>query len=136
MPSELFAFSADSLPALLAAVSSFIRELTTAIASQDQIPLHRVAYVHHQKHGGLNGRLRVAIVATDAADLLAKLQRFVAAYSDTNNAAKPLPPGIHFALEPLGPSAPVAILFPGQGSQFPNMLRDLAIEFGEVSTLF
>ena len=121
---------------LLAALSSFIRELTTAIASRDQIPLHRVAYVHHQKHGGLNGRLRVAIVATDAADLLAKLQRFVAAHSETSNAAKPLPRGIHFAFEPLGPSAPVAVLFPGQGSQFPNMLRDLSVEFGEVSTCF
>src|SRR3954471_14074408 len=58
--SELFAFSADSLPALLATVSSFIQDLSEAIRTHDLVPLHRVAYAQHLKHGGLSGKMRVA----------------------------------------------------------------------------
>ncbi|HEX4412629.1 MAG TPA: beta-ketoacyl synthase N-terminal-like domain-containing protein, partial [Lacipirellulaceae bacterium] len=134
--SELIAFSADNLPVLLVTVSSFVRDLSAAIAAEEQIPLHRVAYGQHLKHGALGGRLRLAVVASEAADLLAKLQHFVATCSDSTPATMRMPPGIHFAMEPLGPTAPVAVLFPGQGSQFPNMLRDLAVEFVEVSSCF
>src|SRR5262249_14389577 len=45
-------------------------------------------------------------------------------------------PGIFYDDQPLGRGTPLAFLFPGQGAQFPNMLRDLAIEFAEVSDCF
>ncbi len=132
---ELFAFSGESLPSLLAAVTAFLGQLTAALESRETIPLHGLAYAQHLKHGGLNGKLRLAVVAEDAAVLRDQLQRFIAACGNGAPLQK-LPLGIHFTSEPLGPAAPIAILFPGQGSQAPNMLRDLAVEFSDVSTRF
>ncbi len=39
------------------------------------------------------------------------------------------PRGVYFAEEPLRESPGLAFLFPGQGSQYPNMLADLAMAF-------
>ena len=47
-----------------------------------------------------------------------------------------LPPGMHFATTPLAVARPLTFLFPGQGSQFPDMLRDVAVEFAEVAECF
>jgi acyl transferase domain-containing protein len=46
------------------------------------------------------------------------------------------PRGIIFATQPAWAGAPVAFLFPGQGSQAPGMLQELAVIFPEVRQAF
>jgi acyl transferase domain-containing protein/NAD(P)H-dependent flavin oxidoreductase YrpB (nitropropane dioxygenase family) len=50
-------------------------------------------------------------------------------HAHLDNPSRPLPPGAFFSAEPLGREGKVAGLFAGQGSQYPNMLRDLAFTF-------
>ena len=70
---------------------------------------------------------RLAVVATSADDLSAKLAKAKTALE----AKQPLndPQGIYLAYGPA--RGKVAFLFPGQGSQKPHMLRDLALNFPE-----
>ena len=46
------------------------------------------------------------------------------------------PRGVAFEAKPPWAGAPVALLFPGQGSQSPGMLRELAVVFPEVREVF
>jgi acyl transferase domain-containing protein/NAD(P)-dependent dehydrogenase (short-subunit alcohol dehydrogenase family) len=69
----------------------------------------------------------LAIVAKDAADLQAKLAK---ALEFLSGQAKAVPPGV-FHGAPTESAGKVALLFPGQGSQYPGMLRELAVHFDE-----
>ncbi len=44
--------------------------------------------------------------------------------------------GLYYFAEPLGPQGKVAVLFPGEGAQYSNMLSDLCIHFPEVRAAF
>ena len=50
--------------------------------------------------------------------------------------APKLAPGVFYTRRALGAGSPIAFLFPGQGSQYPNMMRDLASGLDEVATCF
>lgn len=87
-------------------------------------------------------KLRLAIIATSLEDLQQKLARAreVLTKSDAGPSANNLeinePRGIYFSEQPLLREGKVAFLFPGQGSQYINMLKDLTIEFPEVRICF
>lgn len=72
-----------------------------------------------------------AVVATSLDDLREKLMLLLGMLRG-QDATKIDPRGVYFSAEPRREPARLAFLFPGQGSQYPNMLADLALAFPTV----
>jgi acyl transferase domain-containing protein/NAD(P)-dependent dehydrogenase (short-subunit alcohol dehydrogenase family)/NAD(P)H-dependent flavin oxidoreductase YrpB (nitropropane dioxygenase family)/acyl carrier protein len=132
--SELFIFKGQSHRELLANITSLDQALTKGA----EPALSDLAYTLWQEAKAQSG-FTLAVVATSLADLSEKLGRVRESLSNTAG-SEPIrihdPRGTYFTEKPLGPQGQVAFLFPGQGSQYPNMLVDLAIQFREVTKQF
>jgi acyl transferase domain-containing protein/NAD(P)-dependent dehydrogenase (short-subunit alcohol dehydrogenase family) len=77
----------------------------------------------------------LAVVASSLDDLIGKIRSAQdllrgSAQQEHDNQ------GIHFAHKPLAGDGRIAFLFPGQGSQYVNMARDVAVAFDEVRECF
>lgn len=98
------------------------------------VALRDIAYTLNTSLG--KGAFRLAVVASNPADLRTKLgsaaERIragtLATFKDTR--------GIYYTSEPLAAKGQVAFVFPGEGSQYLNMLADLCIHFPEVRAAF
>ncbi len=72
---------------------------------------------------------RLALVATSTEDLRQKIEHAIRRLrADPTRRIKDRS-GIFFTPDPLGESGRVAVMFPGEGSQYPNMLKDLCLHF-------
>lgn len=80
--------------------------------------------------------LRLAIVASSVDDLVAKLARAVVRLDDPECAQIRQTDGIYFAAEPMAREGSLALLFPGEGSPYADMLADLCIAFPVVRETF
>ena len=131
---ELFLLRAASATGLTQSVRDLRRLASDATAQQPIGDLARAWYVSQP---GVGGEKRAAVVCGCRDELLDRLSS-LGAYLDQQalGVTVPLPTGCFHAAEPLAVDGRVALLFPGQGSQFPNMFRDLAIEFPEVMAEF
>src|SRR5574341_1371107 len=79
---------------------------------------------------------RLAVVAHSLDDLQKKLARALRRLADPACRQIKDVKGIYFFEAPLYPEGKLAFLFPGEGSQYPNMLADLCLHFPEVRACF
>ncbi|MBA3405709.1 MAG: hypothetical protein H0U13_13685, partial [Gemmatimonadaceae bacterium] len=77
--------------------------------------------------------LCLAIVTSSLPDLIAKLDLASSRLAEPGRNRIRDPSGIYFESAPLG--GPVAVLFPGEGSEYEGALSDLRIEFRDVDIM-
>jgi malonyl CoA-acyl carrier protein transacylase len=82
------------------------------------------------------GGSRLAVVAESTADLQARLTRAAERLADPRCRQIKDSRGSYYFEEPLHPRGKLALLFPGEGSQYLNMLSDLFHHFPEVRDHF
>jgi acyl transferase domain-containing protein/NAD(P)H-dependent flavin oxidoreductase YrpB (nitropropane dioxygenase family)/NAD(P)-dependent dehydrogenase (short-subunit alcohol dehydrogenase family)/acyl carrier protein len=124
-PAELVVFRRTDRKALVASVTA-VRDALAAGAKPTLADLAASAW--HSSAMGV-GQPTLAVVATSLADLKEKLDAALAILAKPESKATD-PRGLYFAESPAG--GPVAFLFPGQGSQYPDMAAQLAMAFAEV----
>lgn len=118
-PAELFLWRGNDREGLVAQLTQVQQELGE-IAS---LELRDLAY-NLARVWQLGGE-SLAIVATDPRDLATKIAAALNYLAGTKGA---LPPGV-YGNDSSGIAGKVAVLFPGQGSQYAGMLRELALNF-------
>ncbi|MHB1422620.1 MAG: acyltransferase domain-containing protein [Gemmataceae bacterium] len=82
------------------------------------------------------GGSRLAVVAESSADLKTRLSRAAERLADPRCKHIKDSRGSYFFEHPLGPQGKLAVLFPGEGSQYLNMLADLLPHFPEMREHF
>ena len=124
-PAELFVWNAGSADALQSSLDTLLAKLDRG-ATPELAEL--AASVCRRADLRRPGRVRLGLVASSLEDLTAKLSRvrevLAAGQDRLAESGIHLAPGAQQAGE-------IAFLFPGQGSQYPGMMRDLAIYFPE-----
>ena len=78
----------------------------------------------------------LVIVAESLQDLSKKLEHAVKRLEDPQRTRIQVRSGIYFFEEPLGRQGKLAFVFPGEGSQYVNMLSDLCLHFPVVRSCF
>jgi malonyl CoA-acyl carrier protein transacylase len=110
------------------------RRLLHYLEREPQPNLKDVAYTLNTQLE--DARYRLAIVASSVDDLQGKLQRALNRLGSRDCRQIKDVSGIYFFEEPVGRQGKLAFLFPGEGSQYANMLLDLALHFPEVRACF
>ena len=128
--SEVFILQGDSRPALI----DQARRVLDFISGSPDVAPKDLAYT-------LNSALkqktcRLAIVASTITELETKLTNALKRLSDPECRQISSRGGVYFFAEPLKSNGKLAFLFPGEGSQYINMLADLCIHFPEVRRRF
>lgn len=132
-PAELFVWRAADRPELIARAAAVLAQLEAGAAP----PLAGLAQAlaaalpSPLAASPAGSVATLAIVAASATNLREMLAAALALLRDTAAGWK-LPAGIYFSDQPLAAQGKLAMLFSGQGSQYPDMLRELAVAFDEV----
>lgn len=141
--SEVCILEGDSPAALLEHARQLERALEALAAPEEAatrggkaFSLADLAYTLNSQLGRSRSAVRLAVVATSLLDLKKKLQQAAYRLSQPNTRQIKAVSGIYFATEPLGREGQIAFLFPGEGSQYPDMLADLCLHFPEVRAAF
>ena len=129
--SELFVFSGDSRAAVAEDAQQTLQLLREG---GDGLSLKDLAWTLNCDRP--MGPMRMAVVGLSHTDLAAKLERAMKRLGDPKTRNIKEIEGIYHFKEPLGLNGKLAFLFPGEGSQYRNMLGDLCIHFPEVRGVF
>jgi acyl transferase domain-containing protein/phosphopantetheinyl transferase len=124
---ELFALAAPTRAGLLAQIERFLDYARRA-------PRTRLRDLAATALAAGEGDVRLAIVADDTDDLVAKLAKAAERIADPSCERMQTRSGTFFAAEPM--PGKLAFLFPGEGAQYPQMLGDLALLFPVVREWF
>jgi acyl transferase domain-containing protein/phosphopantetheinyl transferase/acyl carrier protein len=108
-------------------------QLKTYLASAPQVELKDLAYTLNAQ---LEEPYRLAIVAPSLQEVEQKLTYALRRLADPQCTRIKEVSGIYFFEAPLSRQGKLAFLFPGEGSQYVNMLSDLCIHFPEVRAWF
>ena len=124
---ELFVFRADNKEELAGEVSKLIDSLKAGA----QPRLRDLSYSLAVK--AAKNRLQpvcLSVVTDNLSRLADNLKTALEHIAGKSDAV--LPPHIQIGTERIAPDAKIAFVYPGQGSQYPNMLREAALYFPEV----
>ena len=128
--SELVVVEAETRPALHDAVT----RLGQYVEAAPWATLRDVAY---SRNTALTAaRFRVSVIASSVTDLKQKLDRVAQRLSDPACKQIKDSAGIYYFEDTPLRGGKLALLFPGEGSQYLNMLADLCIHFPEVRECF
>jgi len=136
-PSELLVWKGNSRQELLKA----IKPLEEAIHQGAEPSLGDLAFTLSRTNEQTilskgDSLMTLAVVTTSLKDLRQKLVRVRESLTNSEESTIHNLRGIYFSEQPISREGKVAFLFPGQGSQYLNMLCDLAIQFPEVRASF
>ncbi|APW62354.1 Phthiocerol/phenolphthiocerol synthesis polyketide synthase type I PpsE [Paludisphaera borealis] len=138
--SEVCLLGAESPAELLEEVQRLARRLDSAgDVAAGTIRLADLAFTLNQDlmTSGAAAPCRLALVASSMPDLREKLDRAAKKLATAGGCRQIRDvSGVYFAAEPLAREGKLAFLFPGEGSQYPNMLADLCLHFPEVRECF
>jgi acyl transferase domain-containing protein len=129
--SELFVFSGDSRAGVAEDAQQALQLLREG---GDGLSLKDLAWTLNCNRP--MSPMRMAVVGLSHTDLAAKLERAIKRLGDPKTRNIKEIEGIYHFKEPLGLNGKLAFLFPGEGSQYRNMLGDLCIHFPEVRQVF
>jgi len=132
-PAELFVWRGADRAGLLEDLGRLERALAVGPVPPSRDLAHALAVAAVAEAPAAGPRLAIVAAAPD--DLLAKLRRAIRAVAD-GPAEFHDPAGIAYDGVGRWAGAPVAFLFPGQGSQSPDMLGELAVHLPELLDAF
>ncbi len=108
-----------------------LNKLQDFLSASPDTPLADIAYSLSQTTAADH---RLAIVARDIADLQKKIDFVLGKFADESTDRLQTRNGVYY--ERAGKSGKLALLFPGEGAQYPNMLADLCMLFPTVRKWF
>jgi acyl transferase domain-containing protein/NAD(P)H-dependent flavin oxidoreductase YrpB (nitropropane dioxygenase family)/NAD(P)-dependent dehydrogenase (short-subunit alcohol dehydrogenase family) len=131
-PCELFVWRESSASVVMQRVT----DLLAALKAGAQPTLKDLSFtLWRQAQPTAEGAV-FALVASSLEDLTAKLERVRARLAADLKTPISDPAVGYFTPRPLARDAGLTFLFPGQGSQYPDMLRELAVHFHEIREAF
>jgi acyl transferase domain-containing protein/phosphopantetheinyl transferase len=130
--SEVLILAGDSREDLTGRGEALLRSL----GDRPAVALKDLAYTLNVAEARADAVTRLAIVAATVAEARDKLAHALGRLRDRTCARIKERSGIYFFAEPLGGEGKLAFLFPGEGSQYVNMLADLCMHFPEVRASF
>ncbi|HLG74758.1 MAG TPA: beta-ketoacyl synthase N-terminal-like domain-containing protein, partial [Chloroflexota bacterium] len=117
------------------AILDDVRLLSDRLSAGARPPLADLAFTLASRTSQAPAGATLAIAAESVDDLAGKLPLAIEAIQGGAERLH-LPQGVHYSRSPFAEQGKVAFLFPGQGSQYVNMLRDLAVALPESREAF